>query len=59
MFWNLENTTSPIGNNVYTEETSDAYYKLLEKNKSYFFTEENEYELRLRNKEKSYNNKMQ
>lgn len=59
MFWNLENPTSPIGNNVYIEETSDVYYKLLEKNKTYFFTEENEYELRLRNKEKSYNNKIQ
>jgi hypothetical protein len=53
-FWNLEKPTSKMGNLEYEETVGQAYYDLFEKGKTYIFTEENEYELGLRSKEKKY-----
>jgi len=53
-FWNMENPTSKMGELEYEETVRLPYYNLFEKNKTYIFTEENEYELGLRSKEKKY-----
>lgn len=52
VFWNLEEPLSPMGNIIQMETVSDAYYNALEKDKAYLFTEKDEYELGLRQKEK-------
>lgn len=54
-FWNMNEPTSPMGNIEQRAKVSDVYYEVLDKDKAYIFTEENEYELDLRNKEKWYN----
>ena len=54
-FWNMNEPTSPMGNIEQRAKVSDVYYEVLDKDKTYIFTEENEYELDLRNKEKWYN----
>lgn len=53
-FWNMEEPLSKMSEAVYVEDVGDAYYKSMEKHKTYMFNQNDEYILGLRKKERIY-----